>query len=151
MEIFFEEKQKFNQWWLWVILVLFPILSVWPFKAYEINIYHVLIGIALPLFFYFLELRIKINKEGLYYQFFPIHFKRYLIKIQEIEKIEAIKYNPLLDYGGWGIRHGIRGKAYNVRGNKGVKIYLLTGKNILFGSQKHKELQTVLQQLRDNN
>ena len=41
-----------------------------------------------------------------------------------------------MDYGGWGIRFRYKAKAYNVKGNEGVKVYLKTGRHILFGSQK---------------
>jgi hypothetical protein len=57
----FEEKQNFNQWWLWVILFSFPIISLGPFDDNEIKLFYVLIGIAIPSFFYLFELRIKIN------------------------------------------------------------------------------------------
>jgi len=61
MRTLFEENQKFTQWWLWVILLSFPIISVGPFDENDINIYHVLIGLALPIIFYLFELRIKIT------------------------------------------------------------------------------------------
>jgi hypothetical protein len=148
MNYLFEENQKFKQWWLWVILLSFSIMSVGPFDENAINIYHVLIGISLPLLFYLFELRVKVNKEGLHYQFFPLHFKLHTIKIDEIEKIEDVQYKPLGDYGGWGIRYGFKGKAYNVSGNLGVKVYLKNGRNILFGSQKYKELEKALKKAR---
>ena len=144
MSNLFEEKQKFNQWWLWVILLSFPIISVGPFDDNEINVYHVLIGIAIPLLFYFPELRIKVNEDGLHYQFFPFHLKFHTIKMDEIESFKAMEYSPLKEYGGWGIRYGFKGKVYNVSGNKGVKIFLKNGSNIMFGSQKYKELAKAL-------
>ena len=61
MRTLFEENQKFTQWWLWVILLSFPIISVEPFDENDINVYHVLIGLALPIIFYLFELRIKIT------------------------------------------------------------------------------------------
>ena len=73
MSNLFEEKQKFTQWWLWVILLSFPIISVGPFDDNEINVYYVLIGLAIPLLFYLFELRIKVNEKGFHYQFFPFH------------------------------------------------------------------------------
>lgn len=144
MSTLFEEKQKFNQWWLWVILLSFPIISVGPFDDNEINVYYVLIGLAIPLLFYLFELRIKVNKDGLHYQFSPFHLKFHTIKMDEIESFKAMEYSPLKEYGGWGIRYGFKGKAYNVSGNKGVKIFLKNGSNIMFGSQKHKELSKAL-------
>ena len=64
----------------------------------------------------------------------------------EIKSAKAVKYNPILDYGGWGIRYRFKTKAYNIKGNKGVRIYLKNGKNILFGSQKHKEFAKIINQ-----
>jgi hypothetical protein len=140
----FEEKQKFTQWWLWVILLSFPIISVGPFDDNEINVYYVLIGLAIPLLFYLFELRIKVNNDGLHYQFSPFHLKFHTIKMDEIESFKAMEYSPLKEYGGWGIKYGFKGKAYNVSGNKGVKVFLKNGANIMFGSQKHKELAKAL-------
>ena len=148
MNYLFEENQKFTQWWLWVILLSFPIMSVGPFDENEINVYHVLIGLAIPLLFYFIELRIKVNEDGLHYQFFPFHIKSHTIKLEDIEKFKAMEYSPLKEYGGWGIRYGFKGKAYNVSGNLGVKVHLTNGRNILFGSQKHKELEKALKQVK---
>ena len=39
----FKELQKFNQWWLWVILLIFPILSFGNYDGAGINFYYVLI------------------------------------------------------------------------------------------------------------
>jgi hypothetical protein len=100
------------------------------------------------LIFYFFELRTFVTKEGLHYQFFPFHLKEHLIKLDEIEKIEALQYKPLGDYGGWGIRYGFKGKAYNVSGNKGVKVHLTNKKNILFGSQKYNGLAQTLKEIK---
>ena len=148
MEIIFEEKQRFTQWWLWVILLSFPIISFGPFDENPINLYYVLIGLGIPLLFYTFQLRIKVNAEGLHYQFSPFHFKSHTIKIEDIEKFKAMEYSPLKEYGGWGIRFGFKGKAYNVSGNKGVKVHLSNGRNILFGSLKYKDLEKALKKIK---
>ena len=148
MNYIFEEDQRFTQWWIWMLLAIFPILSIVLFFLGEANVYYVLGCLILPLFFYAFQLRIKVNEEGLHYQFAPFHFKSHTIKLDEIEKFEALQYKPLAEYGGWGIKYGFKGKAYNVSGNLGVKIYLANGRNILFGSQKHKELEKVLKQIK---
>ena len=63
MKYLFEETQKFTQWWLWVILLSFPIMSFGPFDENEININYVLIGFILPVIFYLFELRIKVSNK----------------------------------------------------------------------------------------
>ena len=151
MEYLFKENQKFTQWWLWVILLSFPIMSFGPFDDNKINILHVIIGFSLPIIFYILELRIRVNNDGLHYQFFPLHLRYFIIKIEDIEKIEAMKYKPISEYGGWGIKYGFKGKAYNVSGNLGVKVFLKNGSNIMFGSQNYKSLARSLSNLINNN
>ena len=144
MKYLFEENQKFTQWWLWVILLSFPIISFGPFDENAININYVLIGFAIPFLFYLFELRLKVSAEGLHFQFFPFHFKSHIIKLEDIDKFKALEYSPLKEYGGWGIKYGFKGKAYNVSGNKGVKIFLNNGTNIMFGSKKNNELAKAL-------
>ncbi len=143
MNYLFQEKQKFTQWWVWAC-ILVTVVSL----AVSINnIYTVLFVVLFLIFFYFLELRIKVTEEGLQYQFFPMHLRVYNINKNDIEKIEALKYRPLGDYGGWGIRYSFKGKCYNVKGSLGVKVVFKNGSYILFGSQKHKELEKVLKQI----
>ena len=150
MKYLFEENQKFTQWWLWVILLSFPIISFGPFDENTININYVLIGFFIPFLFYLFELRLKVSAEGLHYQFFPFHFKSHIIKMADIEKFKAMEYSPLKEYGGWGIKYGFKGKAYNVSGNKGVKIFLKNETNIMFGSQKYSELAKALKMARQH-
>ena len=95
---------------------------------------------------YFAKLRVKINKQGIFYQFFPFHFKSHQINFDEIKTMQAITYSPIKDYGGWGIRYSFRGTAYNVFGNKGIQIELKSGKRILFGSQRAEEFEAILKE-----
>jgi len=126
----------------------FPIISFGPFDENAININYIIIGFAIPFLFYLFELRLKVSAEGLHFQFFPFHLKSHIIKLEDIEKFKALEYSPLKEYGGWGIKYGFKGKAYNVSGNKGVKIFLNNGTNIMFGSQKHSELAKALKQVK---
>ena len=145
MKYIFQESQKFTQWWVWLILLL-PLIFVLQIEEPSSN-FGILILIIILILFYFLELRVRVNSQGIYYQFFPLHFRQYVIKKNEIEKIEALKYKPLGDYGGWGIRYAFKGKCYNVKGNLGVKVFLKIGSYVLFGSQKNKELEKALKQI----
>ena len=137
------ETQKFTQWWLWVILI---VITVRPILEGNIKDLYIFIMFTLMFFIYIIKLTVIVNDIGISYRFFPIHFKAYSIKFNEIKSAKAVKYNPILDYGGWGIRYRFKTKAYNIKGNKGVRIYLKNGKNILFGSQKHKEFSKIINQ-----
>ena len=91
-----------------------------------------------------MQLRTEVNEQGFFYQFFPIHFSYHKISFEEIESVKAIDYKPIKDYGGWGIKFGFKAKSYTTSGNQGVMLKLKGGKNLLFGSQKNKELEKIL-------
>jgi hypothetical protein len=59
------------------------------------------------------------------------------------------KYNPIKDYGGWGIRWGSfrKGNAYNMSGNMGLQLVFKDGKKLLFGTQRSSELDQIIEQL----
>jgi hypothetical protein len=84
----------------------------------------------------------EVRDDGIYIRFFPIHRGFHGFFWKEIESFEARTYRPLREYGGWGIRFGSGGKAYNVSGNRGLQLALGGGRSgrVLIGSQHPEEL-----------
>jgi hypothetical protein len=89
---------------------------------------------------YTMGLDTQVRESGIFVRFWPFHRKWVVFGFESIQKAEASTYSPLKDYGGWGIRYGRKGKAYNVSGNKGVLLTLRDGKNVLIGSKNHEVL-----------
>ncbi len=154
-KILFEEKQKFKQWWLWLLL-----LGLTGFIAYKIfiekdygnssktiGIMILIVMFSLSSLFFFINLKTRIYSDRIELKFFPFinHWKKY--PFTSIEKMEVIQYNPILDYGGWGIRLG----AYNISGNKGLKIHFIPKKSfretLLIGTQKPEELIKIIKNI----
>ncbi|MBN1576033.1 MAG: hypothetical protein JW913_05745 [Chitinispirillaceae bacterium] len=104
----------------------------------------VILYLSIYLLFRFARLTTEIDVKGITYRYYPFHFKHHTVHWDEIERYEVIKYHPLRDYGGWGIRFCKGGKAFNVAGDRGLQLYLKTGKRILIGTQKDKELADFL-------
>ena len=155
----FSETQYFRQKWLWAIIIFFPVFSLYgiyeqiimgnpigdkPISDDGLIWFTVLIGVGLPLLFYSIRLKTRVSEEGLHYQFFPIHLKERTIPYVDIESFKARKYSPLKEFGGWGIRFGFEGKAYNVSGEEGLQLVLKNERKVLFGSQKAKELEKAM-------
>ena len=68
---------------------------------------------------------------------------------KEIKNAEIVNYGFV---GGWGIRLWTQyGTVYNMKGNKGLAIELLNGKNFLIGTQKPKELTAMLEKISPKN
>jgi hypothetical protein len=148
----FYEEQRFTQRWiqivlavLWVGLTTAAIVATATKKTGPIPAILSIAPItALILYFRILKLQVRIDTDSINYRFSPMHLKYRTIKRSDIEKMDVITYDPMQDYGGWGIRFGSKGKAYTAKGNHGLYIQLFTGKNILIGTSKPEELQRFL-------
>lgn len=158
----FEESQKFRQAWLWILLIATGMIIMGslgsgfykqiilgqkfgnnPMNNIGLEIVFtlvVIVYVAMFLLFGFAELTTIIDEKGITYKFFPFQFRHHIITWDEIKKCEVIKYNPILDYGGWGVKSGKRGKAYNVSGSMGLQIFRKSGSPLLIGTQKSTEL-----------
>jgi hypothetical protein len=100
-----------------------------------------LLLLGLAALFFVLKLETEVRRDGLYVRFFPLHIHHKKIAPGQLVDCYARRYRPIMEYGGWGIRCGFRGgRAYNVRGNKGVQLVLQDDKRLLVGSQKADEL-----------
>jgi Family of unknown function (DUF6141) len=162
--VYFRETQQFRQPWLWALLVSLALLEVGIFGSAMVRqlVFRrpwgdrpmsneglmllgslmILMAVALPILFYKMALVVEARDDGLHCSFFP--FVRRTIAFKDIERCEARSYNPLTEYGGWGIRFGRGGKAYNVSGNRGVQLELSGGERLLLGSQRPVELAAAI-------
>jgi len=110
-----------------------------------------LIFILLSLLLGLGNLTTLIDENEINLRFFPFHvsFKKY--PWSAVERVEIVSYHPVADFGGWGIRSGKKGKAYNVSGNKGLDIYFKNGKRLLIGTQNHIALTDFLNKIKADN
>ena len=152
-KILFTEKQQFRQWWIWLLhlgligFILFKEIVEKDFgnSSKQTIIIPIAILFISLILFWIMKLETIIYADRIEIKFFPFGIHK-TYKIQDIEKMEVIKYNPIMDYGGWGIRLG----AYNVAGNKGLKIYYRKKTfldSILIGTQKPEELSKIIKSI----
>ncbi|HSJ23537.1 MAG TPA: DUF6141 family protein [Longimicrobiales bacterium] len=161
--VLFREIQRFTQPWLWLLLggsSLMIWYGAWrqlamgqPFGSNPapdgwLVVLLLVFGVGFPLFFLWLRLETEVTTEGLGVRFFPLHLRRRAWNWDEIEVVERRAYSPMLEYGGWGIRMGVRGWAYNVRGNDGVQLVLRSGERILIGTQDGDALMAAVARAR---
>lgn len=161
--ILFSERQKFRQWWIWLLLLLVNGLMLFGFCQQVIGglpfgtkpqsngslTFGVLLSLVVTFFISQVSLDTQVRKDGVYVRFFPfrLSFKQY--SWAQITRAYIREYNPLMEYGGWGIRYGLfgRGRALNVAGNKGLQLEFTDGTKLLIGTQEPAQLETVLRQL----
>jgi hypothetical protein len=105
-----------------------------------------ILTISLPTFFWQMRLITRITTEGIYVRFIPFHFKEQFYSWDSIESAQVRTYNPLLEYGGWGIKYGFngQGKVYNIVGDQGLQLVFKSGEKLLIGTQKPVEIQAAV-------
>ena len=158
--VIFREVQRFRQIWIWAILLSTTALMLYflimqmalgepvgnnPAADWLLIFLATVFGLGFPVFFYLLNLTVEVRTDGLYYRYFPFHLSFKKIMYDSISKCEVRSYSALKEYGGWGIRYGRHGKAYNVSGNQGVQLEFMNGEKLLFGSKRAEELAQAIQ------
>lgn len=163
-QILFSEEQKFNQWWIWALFLflngiflngLYQQLYLKipfgnkPMSDNGLIIFSIFMAIFTYIFIFVFKLQTQITSEGISVRFFPFHLKFKKYAWDEIVECYVRKYNPLMEYGGWGLRMGFFGKGYalNVSGNMGLQLKFTDSKKLLIGTQKNEELEIVLLKL----
>jgi hypothetical protein len=101
-------------------------------------------GILFPFLFYSLKLITEVRYDGLFVKFFPLQFHSHIISYEDVKTYEIRTYSAFKEYGGYGIRLGTKGKAYNVYGNKGIQFEFQDGKRLLVGTQRPQEFISAL-------
>jgi hypothetical protein len=162
-EILFAERQKFKQWWLWLMLLgsnglfLFVVFKQdrggQQFGDKLMSNTGLLIATALMLLltlsFVCFRLDTIIRKDGIYVRFFPFHIKFKHYTWDTLIKTFVRQYSPVTEYGGWGIRLGLFGKgtAFNVSGDKGLQLEFTNKKKLLIGTNKPDQLMETLNKI----
>lgn len=163
--IYFEETQQFRQLWIWILTLPISLFGIAVF-IYIMYMQLILVKpvgnnpmsnsmliwfgplmliiiMGIPILLYIVKLEVRIDSEAIHIRYFPFLKKNFLLN--EIATWQARKYKPFLEYGGWGLRWGPSGKAYNVSGNWGVQLQFKNGKKLLIGSQKAQDFARAIE------
>ncbi|MDZ7337918.1 MAG: DUF6141 family protein [candidate division KSB1 bacterium] len=157
----FREEQRFRQPWLWALVVLIAAFSWYSFVVQIVlqrpvgqrpasdvivAVVWLLFGLGLVALMWGAKLLTEVRSDGLYVRLVPFHWRWHVVPYDQIVRFQACTYRPIRDYGGWGIRYGSKGKAYNVSGNRGVELELAGGRHLLIGSQQPEAVVRAMEQ-----
>ena len=148
----YREEQRFNQRWLLISVgaafLASVLVSLVLLSGGRTSIFWALLPplagavTLLPLFR--ARLQVTIDAESIRYRFRPFHLRERVILRSGVKLLRVVRYNPLLDYGGWGIRTGRKGRAYTVSGRYGLSVTLRGNRRILLGTDRPGELAAFL-------
>lgn len=156
----FKEVQRFRQLWLWVLMITIGVVAAVAIVLGASHdkpgssdsfawVFAILIAVGTPMLIYAIKMITTVTRDTITIRYFPIYTKR--IPIRDITSCEPRQYHPIREYGGWGIKVGFsRGWAYTVSGDLGVQLVLSNGSELLIGSQRHLELATTINSVRNH-
>ncbi len=103
---------------------------------------------ALSFFLFYLlnvRMRFAITEKSINYQYFPLHYKKQKIKIEDVDYC-AVVDNPSLPstMNGSNLSFATQEKMFSVCGRKGLDIRLKNGDRVFLGSKNAKELQSAI-------
>lgn len=159
----FEESQKFNQWYLWLIMGTSSLVFVgiiinaltqqlyygesWgdtPLSDGALITIMLLMVVALVLgiwLFYRFQLDTRVDRRGLHYRLLPFFTHWRFIPKSEINSYTVAPYR----FRGIGILPSFLGTlTYNIRGKYGLRLQY-NNKEILIGTQKPEALEEAIQ------
>ena len=140
----YTEIQKFDQWWLWAILigvVCIPIYGLFqqlilgqPFGSKPMSDWGLLLFFAGTLcflaFFRYMELHTEIDTSGIRFRLRPISSE--VFTWDQIEEVSLISYG----FVGYGLRFSPKyGTVYNTSGKRGLSIILKNGGRFIIGTR----------------
>lgn len=152
----YKEEQRFRRWEVIALIVLLLIGTSYHFAELFISgVYdsgpllfqYALIAIVLVgALAYFLSIRliVKIEKEGIRYQYYPWHYKKHLVKWEEIKNVEFVDTPLPAEWSGWAVRLGTPEHTFSVSGRTGLSLDLKDGQQLFIGTQHPDELKAAL-------
>ena len=168
-EVLFHETQRFRQPYIFVLIFLPCVLTITiigygmisqlvfdkPFGDDPMPDLVLLISgsvitlaiLGILALVFLCRLETTVTSTGLYIRFYPFHLSQRKIPLEKVVSFRALTYRPIGEYGGWGLRFGKGGRAYNISGRKGVRLEFVDGKHVLIGSQRSEELAAAIQTL----
>ncbi len=152
-EVFFTEGQRFNQWWVLVILLSLDVL----FIGLAAMIYAdgggigatimLASAVGIPLLILGIRLDTQVRRDGVYVRFIPFQMGWRVMRFDEISTYEVRRYSPIRDFGGYGykVRGGVT--VYSVSGDQGILITLKNGRVVMIGTQRPHEMHSAMRLL----
>lgn len=158
-EVLFEESQRLNQWFIWVILLMIngiTAVSVYLqiFEKQPVgnkpmsDLGLIILAVAMVAFTVFIlsvRLETRIFTQQIQCKLSPFHLKKRIYKHDELASVSVRTYKPILEYGGWGLRGFGKNVAFNISGNEGIQLELKNGKRILIGTRQSEAAAKALQ------
>jgi hypothetical protein len=141
----FHEEQRFWSAWVWALLLTIdlPFILLLAFTREMALLFGVIVVSLVAALFALARLVVDVTAEEITISFHLLWPTR-RIRVADVRRAHATTYNSLLEYGGYGVRLGPRGWAFNTGGDEGVLVETNDGRRVMIGSRRAKELEAAI-------
>lgn len=151
MEAFTEKQSFIKSWWplSFVFFIMAVIVPVINHHNEQLSIpdiiFPVFVLLCVGIIFFFFNLSSRIDETAISVKFGLFQRSYKAFKWDSIKAVQVKKYNPIMDYGGWGYR-GLwrKNRAYSVSGNMGLQITFHDDSVVLVGTKEPDKMKNYL-------
>lgn len=144
----YRERTAWPEWadavfWSSLLLALFPLLAGWDHDlapSLRAPAAVGMVGSALAVRAVVRGMRVIVDDHGLLIHLGSIPLLHRRVSFDEILAVEAVRYRPIREFGGWGIRGLGKKKAWTARGDRAVRLTLTDDRQLYVGSDKPQRL-----------
>ena len=148
-EVLFFERQFMMTWVLVVVLLGglgIPIMMAFVKGVPPIVAFMTFVFIIILLLF--ASMQTKVTRDTLLVSFGLLPLIKFTYRLGDIRSYNVRNYQPVGEYGGWGIKGSKQNRALNMRGTEGVQLELLDKQGgmwkLLIGSQMPEKLASAI-------
>ena len=148
-KVLFFERQFMPAWALW--LVAFVGLVIPGFILFTQSMPALMIFmlvILMIVFALFATMQTRVTEEHLLITFGLVPLIAFRYDLEDILVFEARSYQPMKEYGGWGIKGSKQDRAISMQGNEGVQCEMRSKEGgtwrLLIGSQVAEKLEAII-------
>lgn len=131
---------------LWGAIVLsgYPLLAGWdtqlPFLS-RVLIVLAVVGFGGAIEMFLGGLTVLVRETSVFMHLGRVPLIRRTVPFSEVVSLESVRYQPIREFGGWGVRGWGARKAWSARGNRAVALELEGDRLLLIGSDRPQRLE----------
>ena len=130
--------------WGAITLSCYPLLAGWDTDLAFLPRLLIVIGIvafAAGIEVVLAGLTVHVRERGIFLHLGRIPLVRRRVSFAEIKSLESVRYRPIREFGGWGVRGWGARKAWSARGDRAVALQLEGDRLFLIGSDHPRRLE----------
>lgn len=147
--ILYRERSLWPEWvnvllWATMVAVVYPLLAGWGSDSdFEERLLTAVVIVmvygAITIFLGGTTVLVKRTELHVHLGFVPLIRKRVVFK--DIASMESVRYHPIREFGGWGVRGFGAKQAWTARGDQAVVLHLVNGRQLYVGSDTPQRLE----------